>query len=268
MTIQEIFQRELRLRNYAISTIETYTGCLNVILFQVGDHPDLDHIKNFLLTIKNHNYHKQMVATFHRYFEFVLKKPLSLKDIPYPRKIESLPEILSIDEIKRLIDIPKNKKHQSIILLLYGCGLRVGEVLNLKMEDIDIDRMVLTVRSGKGNKDRQIGMDEGILKIILEYYNEVLPEEYLFNGQFGNQYSDRSINEFLKYYAKRAGITKRIHAHALRHAYGTHLHESGTDLAIIQKLMGHKNIKTTGIYTRTSTAHIKNVKSPASILLS
>ena len=258
----ESFRRELVLRKYAISTVDTYTSCLNLIISKIGDHPTLDQIKDFLITIKNYSYHKQMVATIHRYFEFVLKKPLRLDDIPFPRRVEKLQEILSIEEMQRLIEYPKNKKHQAIIFLLYGCGLRVGEVLNLKMADIDQERMVLTVKEGKGNKDRQVGIDEGILSIILDYYNQALPDEYLFKGQFGGQYSNESINTFLKYYAKKAGITKRIHAHKLRSCYATHLHEGGVEARTIQKLLGHKNIKTTDDYLKNSRVHLKGSNNP------
>jgi len=207
-----------------------------------------------------------MVGTIHRYHEFILKKPLDLSDIPYPRRVEKLPEVLSQDEMRRLIAVPKNLKHQAIIFLLYGCGLRVGEVLNLKPQDIDSSRMVINIRQGKGKKDRQVMLDEKLLKILREYFAKVRPSNYLFNGQFGDQYSDRSINEFLKYYAKRAGISKNIHAHTLRHCFATHLLEAGTDMAIIQKLMGHEQIKTTYGYARLNSSLISKVRSPLSLM--
>ena len=256
------FRRELEVRKYSMGTVRTYVSCLKTVLYKLGEVPSIDSIKDYLLTIKSVSHHKQIAGCIHRYFQFVLKKPLDLDDIPYPRSEEKFPEILSIEEVQRLIEYPKNLKHQAIIFLLYGCGLRVGEVLNLKFEDIDQERMVLTVRGGKGNKDRQIGIDTGILSIILDDYNQVLPKEYLFNGQFGNQYSDRSINSFLKYYAKKVGISKRVHAHQLRHCYATHLHEGGVELATIQKLLGHSSIKTTGIYSKTSRVHLRKANNP------
>ena len=260
--VSDKFKRELVLRKYAISTVKTYVGCLNGILFKIGEHPTLDQIKDFLVPIKNRSYHKQMVGCIHRYFEFVLKQPLDLSDIPYPRHGNQLPEILSQDEMRDLISINKNLKHQAIIFLLYGCGLRVGEVINLKITDVDSSRMIITVREGKGNKDRQVMLDQLLLDKLRDYVKQYKPETYLFNGQFGLQYSDRSINEFLKYYAKKAKITKRVHAHMLRHSFATHLVDAGTDMSIIQKLMGHNNIKTTQGYARISTGLISRVKSP------
>ena len=159
-------RRELSIRKYAPNTVETYCSCLKVIFSKCGINPSIDSLKSYLLTIENRNYHKQIVATFRNYSEFVLGIKLSLNDVPYPRKQESLPEIYSVEEVSKLINIPKNLKHQSIIFLLYGCGLRVSELINLKLTDIDSDRMVVNIRKAKGNKDRQIMLDESLLKLF------------------------------------------------------------------------------------------------------
>lgn len=148
--------------------------------------------------------------------------------------------------------------------MLYGCGLRIGEVLNMKITDIDSKRMVINVRQGKGLKDRQIGLSQQLLNLLRDYFKEFKPKEYLFNGQFSNQYTASSINQLLKYYADKAGIKKRIHAHKLRHCYATHLLESGTDMTLIQKLLGHKKIETTQIYAHISTALTSKIQSPLS----
>jgi site-specific recombinase XerD len=203
-----------------------------------------------------------MVGTIHNYFKFVLKKPLSLKDIPYPRKEEKLPEVLSKDEVQAMFKQVKNKKHLAILSLLYGCGMRVGEVINLKIADIDSSRHIINIRQGKGFKDRQVGLDEQLLKILREYFTEFKPREYLFNGQFGLQYTASSINQLLIYYSLKANIKKRIHAHKFRHSYATHLLEAGIDLFLIQKLLGHKKSETTEIYARVSTRLISNIPSP------
>lgn len=262
MTQLDKFKRELMLKRYALSTMESYSGCLTVLLSKFGDKPTIEQLKDFLITIKNRNTHKQYVATIRHYFNLVLNKKISLKDIPYPRKSKYLPEILSVDEVKRIIDIPKNHKHQSIICLLYGCGLRVSELINLKIYDIDSDRMIINIRGAKGNKDRQVMLDRGLLILLRNYFKRYKPETYLFNGQFRNQYSERSVNELLKYYAKRAGIKKRVHAHLLRHCFATHLMESGVDRTIIGDLLGHSSLKSTAIYTRLSKKHIANIQSP------
>lgn len=258
----EYFKRELMLRNYTASTVQTYTSCAKVFCYKIGFNPTIDQIKDFLLTIKNYSYHKQMVGTIHRYFEFVLKKKLFLDDIPMPRKEYSLPEILSIEEVQLIFNQCHNLKHLSILSLLYGCGIRMQELLNLKISDIDGSRKIINIRMGKGLKDRQIPMSAQLHGLLRKYFATFRPKEYLFNGQFGNQYTSSSVNQLLKYYAGKAGIKKRIHAHKLRHCYATHLLESGTDMALIQKLLGHKNIKTTQIYSHISTALLSKVQSP------
>jgi site-specific recombinase XerD len=260
------FKRELILRKYSQSTITTYASCLSLIISRIGENPTIDQIKDFLITIKNPSYHKQLAGTIHRYFEFVLKRPLSLADIPMPRKSEYIPVVFSIEEIKSLISVIHNKKHRAIVFLLYGCGMRVGEIIRLKNSDIDSSRMVITIRQSKGNKDRQVMLDESLLVLLREYFIEYKPKEYLFNGQFGNIYSESSVNQFLKYYATKAGLKKKIHAHLLRHSFAVHLLENGTDMSIIQKLLGHANIKTTQGYARISTLHISKIKSPLTLV--
>lgn len=262
MTTIEYFKRELIIRNYTISTVKTYESCLKIIFQNIGEHPSLDQIKNFLATVKGYSYHKQLVGTIHNYFEFVLKRPLDLSDIPYPRKVYILPEILSIEEIQAIFDKCQNLKHRTILSLLYGSGLRMGEVLNLKLTDIDGSRMVFNIREGKGLKDRQMPLSEQLLYLINNYISQYKPKEFLFNGQLGLQYTSSSINQLLKYYADKAGVKKRIHAHKIRHCYATHLLEAGTEMSLIQKLLGHKKIQTTQIYSHISKSLLSKVSSP------
>jgi site-specific recombinase XerD len=219
--------------------------------------PEIDpkKVKDYIIeNIKERSYHKQFVATTRRYFQYVLKINLDLSDLPYPRKEEKIPVVLSVDEMKRLIQQPKNLKHQLIICLFYNCGLRMGELLYLMPENIDRSRMEVNIKFAKGNKSRNIPIDQKLINLIDAYVKEYKPEKYLFNGQFGGLYTERSINQFLKYWAKKASISKNVHAHMLRHSYATHLHESGIELAVIQELLGHNDIKTTDIYTKTSQA--------------
>lgn len=249
------FKRELLARKYAQASIDTYLSLLRIIEHKISPTFDIQKIKDYIIeNIKERSYHKQFVATTRRYFEYVLKIKLDLSDLPYPRKEEKIPMVLSRDEIKRLIQQPKNLKHQLIICLFYNCGLRMGELLYLKPEHIDRDRMEVNIKGAKGNKSRNIPIEQNVLILLDKYLNEYKPKEYIFNGQFGNLYSERSINQFLKYWCKKAGVNKSISAHTLRHSYATHLHESGIELAVIQELLGHSNIKTTDIYTKTSQA--------------
>jgi site-specific recombinase XerD len=178
--------------------------------------------------------------------------------LPYPRKETKLPIILSEEEMKRLIDIPKNSKHQLVICILYGCGLRVGELINLKLVDIDRGQMCLHIKGAKGNKDRTVGISENLLSLIEKYYQYWRPKGYLFNGQFCLRYTASSINQFLRRYAKQAGINKHVHCHLLRTCYAVHSLDKKVNMGLLQRSMGHGSIKVTHHYTKLSNAHLKN----------
>lgn len=260
------FQRELVLRKYASSTCQTYTSCLGILFQKCGNPLTVKAIKDYLITIKNRNYHKQLVATARNYFEFVLGIKISLNDIPYPRKKYKLPEVLSQEEMKALINYPKNLKHQAVIETLYSCGLRVSELINLKFEHIDRSRMVINIKESKGNKDRLVPLSSKLLSLLEAYFKEFHPKIYVFNGQFKIQYTESSVNQLLKYWAKKAGIKKHIHAHTIRHSFATHLLEAGTDMMIVQKMLGHSNMTTTQIYAHISNKFISKIKTPLDLL--
>lgn len=145
---------------------------------------------------------------------------------------------------------------------MYACGLRVGEVINLKILDVDSSRMIINIRDAKGGKDRQVMLPENLLQLFRKYFIAYKPKIYLFNGQNSLQYSSRSISEFLKFYSVKAGLNKRIYPHLLRHDSFTHLVESGCDIALIQKLAGHSSQKTTNLYLHISHNHISKINSP------
>lgn len=268
MTKYELFKRELMIRKYALNSVDTYCSCIGVMFSKIGENPTIDQVKDFMLLFANRNYHKQMVASVRHYFEWVLDLKISLKDIPYPRKEYKLPEIISQDEARALINFPKNLKHQTIIEMLYSTGMRVGEIIALKLSDVDSKsaEKIIKIRQAKGNKDRIVMLDEKLLETLKKYYKDYKPKTYLFEGQFRNQYSERSINQLLKYWSKKAGIKKNVKPHTLRHSFATHLLESGTDLRYIQELLGHASSKTTEIYTHVSSKKISSIKSPLSYL--
>jgi site-specific recombinase XerD len=258
--IKEIinFKRELLARKYSISSIETYCSCLKVLYFKCDTELKIEKIKDYIIAnIKERSYHKQIVATVRNYYDFVLNIKLQLRELPYPRKQEKIPEVFSIEEMRKLIQYPKNLKHQVIICLFYNCGFRMSELLYLKPEHINRSRLEIMIKGSKGNKDRNVPITEKLLNLLERYYKEFKPTKYLFNGQHGPLYTESSINQFLKYWAKKCGINKKIHAHKLRHTFATHLHESGVDLNIINELLGHSDVKTTEIYTKTSQAYRK-----------
>ncbi len=196
------------------------------------------------------------------YYEKVLGKQKLFLNIPRPRKAKLLPKSLSTSEIKRMLNTISNKKHKLLLKMCYGMGLRVSELVNIKITDIDSDRMQVLVRRGKGKKDRYAILPDSILEELREYYREYKPTEYLFEGQKGSQYSKRSVQQVFKNAMRKAKINKDIGIHSLRHSYATHLIEQGTDIRFVQDLLGHTSIKTTMIYTHLSDARKRKIKSP------
>ena len=205
---------------------------------------------------------KQLVNALRLYYLEVLDVETNFQFL-LPRKSDFvIPEVLSKQEVLGIIAKAKNIKHKAILALLYSSGLRIGEVINLKISQIDSERMTLMVKGGKGVKDRLVPLSQKLLELLREYYKKYKPSEYLFEGQNSPQYSNSSANQFIKRYAKLAGVRKKVTAHTFRYSYATHLLESGTDIRIIQKLLGHNSIKTTMIYTHVAEQSLLSVVSP------
>ena len=170
---------------------------------------------------------------------------------------------MSPEEVQRMFDVCKNLKHKTIMCLLYSCGLRVSELINLKWSHIDRSRMVINILGAKGNKDRQVPLSEVIIPTLIAYYKKYTPKDYILNGWKNEpQYSDTSVREVVKQLAKKAGINKRVYTHLMRHNCFTHMVENGVDINLIQRLAGHASVKTTTIYTHISHNIISKIKSP------
>ncbi|VAW11485.1 Integron integrase [hydrothermal vent metagenome] len=196
------------------------------------------------------------------YFEKVLHKERMFFDIPRPKKPIRLPKMLSKKEVKRLFGQVSNKKHLLALKLCYGMGLRVSEVVKIKLENIDSSRMVVHVVGAKGKKDRYVPLPQSLLPQLREYYRTYRPNEYLLEGQYGGAYSKSSVQQVFKRAMKKARINKKIGVHGLRHSYATHLLEAGADMRFIQELLGHNSIKTTQIYTKVTPRSLSNIASP------
>lgn len=197
------------------------------------------------------------------YFKIVKETAIDIDKIHRPKREKAIPNVLSKEEIKAILEAPKNLKHKAMLSMIYSCGLRRSELLNLRPNDIDSKRNVVIIRQSKGKKDRITPLSPKILELLRDYYKEYSPKIYLFEGQEKNtQYSARSLEEVLKKSIKLATIKKPVTLHWLRHSYATHLLESGTDLRYIQELLGHNSSKTTEIYTHVSTKNIQQIKSP------
>lgn len=196
------------------------------------------------------------------YYEKVLGGSRRIYFVDRPRTEQQLPEVLSVEEVKRMLDVTLNIKHKTILMAIYSAGLRLNEAVNLKLSDIDIDRKRIRIEQGKGNKDRYTLLSQKLLVILNEYVRKDNPKEWLFEGATGGQYSDKSIQSIVKQAVVKAGIKKHITTHSLRHSFATHLLESGTDLRYIQNLLGHASSKTTEVYTHITTKGFDQIVSP------
>jgi len=262
-------KRQLRYQKYSQSTYNTYLSCLQ----QFNDYLDIENpvineeiVKDYLLALATRKYSRstinQHINAIKFYLEKVLKQPRKTYYFQRPRKDKKLPTVLSLDEVQRIFSNLPNLKHKAVLTLLYSSGMRIGEVINLRIEDVDSERMFIHIRKGKGAKDRMVPLASNVLELLRDYYKTYKPREYLFNGEENSQYSPTSIRQVLRRAVRKSFIKKTVTPHTLRHSYATHLLERGTDLRYIQVLLGHSSVKTTEIYTHVSNKNLQLVKSP------
>lgn len=267
----ESYQNMLILKGYSQNTIRTYSIEFAQLLYVLKEHPvqklSPERLQSYFLycakelKLSENQIHSRMNA-IKFYYEQVLHREKMFFNIPRPKKPLLLPKYLNRQEVQKLFEATDNLKHRLILKLCYGMGLRVSEIVNLKIGDIDGQRMQVLVSRGKGKKDRYVNLPETILKELRLYDAAYHPQKYLFEGQYGGAYAVRSAQLVFKDAMQKAGIKKNIGIHGLRHSYATHLLELGTDISLIQKLLGHNDIKTTQIYTHVSQRDLAKVKSP------
>ncbi|MEY4836074.1 MAG: hypothetical protein RI980_2189 [Bacteroidota bacterium] len=268
----ETFKRYLLSKRYSPNTIKTYsealksflTFCNTKAIKEISNEDVIAYNNDYILKNKfSSSYQNQIVNAIKLFFKIVKETAIEIDKIHRPKREKVLPNVLSKEEIKAILEAPKNLKHKAMLSMIYSCGLRRSELLNLKPNDIDSKRNVVIIRQSKGKKDRITPLSPKILTLLRAYYKEYSPKVYLFEGQEKNtQYSARSLEEVLKKSITLAKINKPVTLHWLRHSYATHLLESGTDLRYIQELLGHNSSKTTEIYTHVSTKNIQQIKSP------
>ena len=263
---------QLKLKGYSENTIKTYQNEFAQFLIALKNNPvdncDAQRVRSYMLycyerlKLSENTLHSRLNA-LKFYFEQVLHRDkLFFKEIPRPKKHLQLPKTIHQSDIKKMLNLTTNLKHNTILKLCYGMGLRLSEIANLKIVDIDSRNMQVFIEKSKGKKDRYVNLPHTILEQLRTYYKAYRPKKYLFEGRVGEQYSVRSIQQVFKNALQRAGINKPVGIHSLRHSYATHLLEQGTDIRFIQELLGHKDLKTTLIYTEVSNNSIRNVKSP------
>jgi len=265
----EQYCKDARLKYPSERTVENYSCSVYLFLkyFSAEIDPtriNTELIKDWLLTFKTINTRNHKLCAIKSFYEITVGMPLKLDKIPFSKKDKKLPIVLSVDEIQRMFNVCENLKHKVILALLYSCGLRVSELINLKWTNLDRSRMVINIIQAKGKKDRQVPLDLRLTELLDKYWREYKSKEYVLNGWKDEpQYSERSVGQVIKQLANKAGIdNKRVYTHLIRHCSATHLVESGTDINIIQRILGHSNVKTTAIYTHISSNLISKVKTP------
>jgi integrase/recombinase XerD len=269
--IPHAYLEKLKRKRYSPNTISTYTSLFRdfVNYFAHLDPATItpNEINGYLDYLVNkrkisHSTQNQVINAIKFYYEKVLGKERLTFEIDRPRKERHLPQVLSKEEIRSMLAAPTNLKHRCMLTIVYSAGLRSGELINLKVTDIDSTRMQIRIKKGKGNKDRVTLLSKNALVLLREYYKVYKPKKWLFEGMNGDPYTSTSLRQVCKAAALKARINKHVRLHDLRHSFATHLLEGGTDLRYIQTLLGHSSSKTTEIYTHVSERHINLIKSP------
>lgn len=268
----ERFKRWMEHKRYSESTVKTYVMAITTFLRFIkpktsaeATNEDMQRfVYQYMIPRKlSFSYQNQAVNAAKLYFKTIRGSVLITEQLERPRSEHRLPNVLSKEEILCLLRASRNQKHRTMLSLIYACGLRRGELLNLKPENVDSLRHLLLILNAKGKKDRVIPISDKVIDMLREYYKIYRPKTWLFEGQNGgDKYSESSLQEVLKVALMKAGIKKPVTLHWLRHSYATHLLEAGTDLRYIQELLGHKSSKTTEIYTHVSEKSLHKISSP------
>ena len=262
---------DLQIRHYSPITIRIYLHAIAEFAKHFGKPPDqlgAEHIRRYqLFLIKEKKVSCptciQVVCALRFFYTQTLSRKIAIERIPFPRRERKLPLILSRQEVKALLEAPRSLRHRTLLAILYGCGLRVAEVARLKISDIDSARNVLWVRHGKGRKDRQTLLPAKLLELLRCYWRTQRPTEWLFPGADSTRpISPKAIFLACRSAARKAGIVKPVHPHSLRHAFATHLLETGVNLRTIQILLGHANLETTARYLQVADVAVRATPSP------
>jgi integrase/recombinase XerD len=266
---------DLRIRNYAPTTVRCYIRAVAEFAQHFNKPPDQlgpEEIRSWQLYLLNEKRVKlstyiQAVCALRFFYRNTLHQKIEIDRIPLPRYEKKLPVILSKTEVKALLEAPTNLKHRAMLATMYGAGLRVSEVAKLRVSDLDRERRVIWVRGGKGRKDRQVMLAEPLREVLAAYWRWKRPAEWMFPGKKPDcPIGTNSVFKACVKAARKAGITKPIHPHSLRHAFATHLLDEGVSLLVIQALLGHAHLKTTAGYLHLSDSAVRSTRSPLETL--
>jgi len=267
----ELMVKTLKIKAYSPNTIRVYKNEMMILIHLLGEKKIQElktaQIKSYMLwqletkKLSETKVHSSLNA-LKFYFEQVLQQPKIFFEIPRPKKPIKLPTVHATSEIVKMLKSVENVKHRTMLMTGYAAGLRISEIIKLKIADIDSKRMVINIRSGKGKKDRQVTLSVKLLEQLRIYFKEYKPKSWLFEGADGGAYAARSLQQVFQAAKLASGNIKKGGIHSLRHSYATHLLETGTDISIIQKLLGHNDLQTTLRYTHVSRKEIAKVQSP------
>ena len=273
--LRKMMLEELQRRNYSQTTVRTYLKSVQTFAEHFHTPPDqlgLEHIRSYQAYLFQE---KKLAATtvgvctaaLRFFFVKTLKRPYLIEEVPYPKKPRRLPTVLTVEEAARVINSASNLFHRAILMTLYSTGMRRAELCNLMVSDIDSGQMVVHVRNGKGARDRNIPLDPKLLETLRQYWRWMHPKTYLFPGTVNNWRADKPISpkvvwEACREAAQRAGITKPVRPHTMRHSFATHRLESGCDLMTLQTLLGHANLRDTAHYLHLSQRHLRSAGNP------
>lgn len=261
-------QRHMRLSGLSQRTIDAYSNCIKK-LYNHFNKPlnqiSKDEFAEFLDSLAKKNYSPCTLNLHHASFKYVREKiyktPFGF-NLPYARKHKKLPVVLSRSEIKKIISSISNPKHKLMISLSYGSGLRVSEIINLKVRDVDLDELTIHLKQAKGKKDRITIFPKKLKTYIQNLITGKSGNDFVFESERSGKLTPRAAQKVFNVSLKKAKITKDATFHSLRHSFATHLLENGVDVRYVQKLLGHQNIRTTQIYTKVTNPKLKNIKSP------
>jgi len=265
------YETWMQQKRYQDATIRTY---LSFVKNFFSHHPDLvwDGITEEMINRYNHDHFIKKKRSYSAQNQWINAVKLYLKvhrldvgeleEIERPRKQKYLPDVLTPTEVKEILLQTSNLKHRTLLMLIYSCGLRIGETLDLKLQDVQSEEGLIYIRGGKGNKDRRVPLSPRILEQLRKYYQSYQPKMFLFEGQGGGKYSTRSAAQVLKRAVAKVGIRKRVTLHTLRHSYATHITNKGVNIQYLQEILGHNSPTTTMIYTHLSGKDIREIRSP------
>lgn len=267
--------KRLIAEGFSKSTIDTYKNMIEVFMGFTEKEPNeitKQDVEDFQVNfwVKNGyavSTQRQFIAALKHFMADTPELKFDAEMLVLPKKEKRLPKVLSVEEVLQILKNARNLKHLVIMSLLYSCGLRISELINLKIADLDFNRKQIHLRQAKYRKDRYVGLSKYLVPTLRQYIENYKPKTYLINGQTELKYTASSVRKLLNRAAKQAGIEKRVHPHMLRHSYATHMLENGIDIRHIQELLGHRKPETTMIYTHVTTKQLTDIASPLDTMI-